>query len=75
MAEQVRTRHSVHEHAGLIPGLIQWVTGPVLQQLARCGLDLVLMWLWYRLAAIAMIGPLTQELSYTAGAAVKIFKK
>ena len=33
----------------------------------RLGLDLVLMWLWYRLAAAALIGPLAWEIPYVAG--------
>ena len=34
MAQQVRTRPSVCEDAGLIPGLVQWVNTPVLGQAA-----------------------------------------
>ena len=40
----------------------------------RCGLELVLMCLWYSPAAVALIRPLTQELLYVAGAAVKKLK-
>ena len=34
-------------------------------------LDLALMWLWYRLAAAAPIGPLAWEPPYAVGAALK----
>ena len=37
----------------------------------RCGLDLTLLWLWCRLAAVALIGPLAWELPYAASAALK----
>ena len=36
-----------------------------------CGLDLVLLWLWYRQAAAAPIGPVAWELPYAAGVALK----
>ena len=39
----------------------------------RQGLDLVVVWLWYRLAAVAPIQPLALEFPYVAGEAV--FKK
>ena len=35
------------------------------------GLDLVLLWLWYRLAAVAPVRPLAWEPPYTVGAALK----
>ena len=37
--------------------------------------DPMLLWLWHRLAAIAPIQPLTWELSYATGAAIKKKKK
>ena len=37
--------------------------------------DLVLLWLWHRLAAIAPIGPLAWEPPYPAGVAPKTAKK
>ena len=37
----------------------------------RCGTDLVLLWLWCRLAAAAPTGPLAREPTYAAGAALK----
>ena len=41
----------------------------------RHGSDLVLLWLWCRLAAIALIGPLAWEPPYASGAALKSKKK
>ena len=37
----------------------------------RCGSDLVLLWLWRRLEATALIGSLAWEPSYAADAALK----
>ena len=41
----------------------------------RCGSDPPLLWLWYRLAATAPIGPLAWEPPYAAGAAQEIAKR
>ena len=41
----------------------------------RRGSDPVLLWLWHRSAASALIQPLAQELPYAAGAALKSKKK
>ena len=41
----------------------------------RYGLDPTLLWLWYRLAATALIQPLAWELSYVTDVALKIKKK
>ena len=59
MAHWVKNPTNIHENAGLIPGLAQWVKG------------LVLPWLWYRSAAAALIPPLAGELPYATGAALK----
>ena len=37
----------------------------------RCGSDSTLLWLWYRLAAVAAIQPLSWEPPYTSDAALK----
>ena len=42
---------------------------------SRYGLDVVLLWLWWRLAAAAMIEPLDWELPYATSMALKIPKK
>ena len=42
---------------------------------SRLGLDLGLLWLWYRPAAVALIHPLAWEPPYVTGAALKKQKK
>ena len=56
-AEMNPTRN--HEVVDLIPGLLQWVK------------DLVLLWLWHRLAATAPIRPLAWESPYASDVALK----
>ena len=41
----------------------------------RCSVDPALLWLWCRLAAIALIGPLAWEPPYAVGVAPKRQKK
>ena len=69
---------SIHEDAGLIPG--PWSVGLRIR-CCCCGIhgrgssDLALLWLWCRLAATVLMGPLAWELPYAAGAVPKRFKK
>ena len=77
MTQQVTNPTSIHEDADSIPALAQWILS-FLE--LWCGLKTwlrsqVLLWLWRRPAAAALIQPLAQELLYAIGAAIKAKKK
>ena len=50
---------SIHDYWSSVPGLAQWIK------------DLVLLWLWRRLAATALMRPLALEPPCAAGVALK----
>ena len=72
-AEVMPTRS--HEVAGSVPVLAQWDKDPALLWAGvighRCSSDLMLLWLWCRLAAVAPIRPLAWEPPYATGAALR----
>ena len=63
MAQCVTNMTSIHEDAGLIPGLPSRVKEPMLCEL------------WYRSAAAALIQPIARELPYASGEVLKNGKK
>ena len=60
---------------GLITDLAQWGEGSGVAMSCgighRYGLDLALLWLWWRPATVALIRPLAWELPYAMRAALK----
>ena len=71
---------SMHEDAGSIPGLTQWVKGSNIA--VNCSIghrysseDLELLWLWCKQAGVALIVCLAWEFTFATPAALKKKKK
>ena len=73
-AQPVKDPTGIHEDAGSMPGLAQWVARSCGVGRRR-GLDLALLWLWWRPAATDLIRPLAWESPCAAGTALKRQKK
>ena len=74
--QKVKNPTSIYEDEGSIPSHTQWVKGSGVGMSCgvgghRCGSDLLWLWLFFRPAAAAPIGPLAWEPPYAMGTALK----
>ena len=76
MAQSANNLACLCDVTSSIPGQVQWVKDPVSCGVGRrCSSYLALLWLWCRLAATALIGPLAWEPPYGTGGALEKARK